>query len=49
MPAPSLLRHVSPAALGNPAARETPKEEEMGIIGLLVTIVVVIILLRLIA
>ncbi len=45
---PSLFGHVSPVALGNPAASEAPKEEEMGIIGLLVVIILVILLLRLI-
>jgi len=40
---------TSPAAPGNPAVSEVPKEEEMGIIGLLITIVVIILLLRLIA
>ncbi len=49
MPAASLLGDASPAALGNPAVSEAPKEEEMGIIGLLITIVVIILLLRLIA
>ncbi len=49
MPSAPLLRHGSPAAPGKPAAREALKEEEMGIIGLLVTIVLIILLLRLIA
>lgn len=49
MPSASLLRDVSPAVAAIHAAGEALKEEEMGIIGLLVTIVVIIILLRLIA